>query len=216
MNDTMRIEMVALSMLERWPRNPKGHAADLLDSSIGRFGYVAPILVDEGTGKIVAGHGRLESLSRRKAAGEPPPKRVVVGQNGDWMVPVIRGVEFANEHEAEAYLLADNRLSEVGGWDDNMLVSILSDWGGDSLIGLGWELTDITDMITEVQLDSMKTPAIQISEDNKGYEPREGKFWVWADCEGMGQMEELISRFGCGKGRQLDAAKILAIIPIKD
>ena len=60
---------------------------------MGRFGYVAPMILDERTGRLVAGHCRLESLKRAKSAGKAPPKRVRV-ENGDWLVPVVRGVAF--------------------------------------------------------------------------------------------------------------------------
>lgn len=111
-----RVEYVPLSEIQRWPRNPKTHDEEGLDESLERFGFVNPLVLDEKTGRLVAGHGRLEALQRRKAAGKPPPARVA--QRGEeWLAPVLRGVSFADEREAEAYLLADNRITELGGWD---------------------------------------------------------------------------------------------------
>ena len=71
--DKIRIEHIALDELEKWPRNPKDHDLSLIQGSISRFGFVSPILIDETTGKIVAGHGRLESLQKLKQSGQPPP-----------------------------------------------------------------------------------------------------------------------------------------------
>jgi hypothetical protein len=43
-----------LSKLARAPRNPKGHALDVIDNSISRFGFINPIVVNEKTGRIVS------------------------------------------------------------------------------------------------------------------------------------------------------------------
>jgi ParB-like chromosome segregation protein Spo0J len=137
---TVRIEYVALSKLERWPRNPKTHDLEQLDKSVERFGFVQPLLVDENTGKLIAGHGRLDTLLAMKAGGKPAPERVQ-DKGGDWLVPVVRGVAFKDEREAEAYLIADNRLVEIGGWDEDVLKAILDDLGTISagFAGIGWD-----------------------------------------------------------------------------
>jgi ParB-like chromosome segregation protein Spo0J len=119
------VEYVPLSEVVKWPRNPKRHDLEALGGSMGRFGYTQPLLKDEKSGKLVAGHGRLESLEASKAAGNPPPRRVLV-KGKEWLVPVVRGVSFANQSEAEAYLLADNRITEIGGWDEPGVAAILT------------------------------------------------------------------------------------------
>lgn len=120
----MRIEYVAMSAIQEWPQNPKLHADAVLDASLERFGYVAPLLRDEGTGRLVAGHGRLDRLVARKTAGKPPPERIKV-RRGEWMVPVICGIAFTSAEEAEAYLLADNQTTILGGWKDADLAPML-------------------------------------------------------------------------------------------
>lgn len=126
-----RIEMVPLGDLVLADRNPKLHDVAALRASIERFGFVWPLLVDEATGKMVAGHGRLQALAEIRAAGGQVPTRVVARPDGEWEVPVLRGVAFRDAREAEAYLIADNRLVEVGGWDDSVLAAMLSDLGPD-------------------------------------------------------------------------------------
>ena len=120
------IDYVALEEVEGWPRNPKGHDLGRLGRSFERFGFTQPLLRDEKTGRLVAGHGRLEGLRQRKEAGEPPPDRIRVDADGRWLVPVLRGVSFATDAEAEAYLLADNRLVELGGWEEDGVAAILA------------------------------------------------------------------------------------------
>lgn len=126
--DEVRIEYVPLNELAKWPRNPKRHDLEGIGASIARFGFTLPIAVDAKTGRIVAGHGRLEALEVRKASGEVAPRRIKVDRkSGEWLAPVLRGLEFDDEQEAEAYLVADNRWTERGGWDDELLAQILED-----------------------------------------------------------------------------------------
>ena len=150
MNGEIRIEYVPLGSVARWPRNPKLHDHDALGASVDRFGFVQPLLVDERTGQLVAGHGRLETLQKRKAEGKPPPGRVTVGADGEWMVPVIRGVAFGSEAEAEAYLLADNRLVEIGGWNNDVLIAMLDAARMDptALLGTGFSSAEVEHLIT--------------------------------------------------------------------
>jgi len=149
-NGPLRIEYVDLAALVRWPRNPKQHDLGTLHQSFKRFGYVAPILVDEGTGKIVAGHGRLDALQQAQASGEQPPERIQA-KNGRWFVPVIRGVDFASEMDAEAYLIADNQLTVLGGWDDNALAEVLADLvKQDGLEGIGYDAEDVDALLRQV------------------------------------------------------------------
>jgi hypothetical protein len=147
-----RIEYVSIDELPPWPRNPKLHDRDSTKESLMRFGFTAPVLVDEGTGRLVAGHGRIEALQELRAEGAEAPARIRV--DGDsWLVPVVRGLHFASAQEAEAYLLADNRLVEKGGWDDNMLKTMLEDLqrasteDADVLAGLGWSDKEVAALI---------------------------------------------------------------------
>lgn len=139
----LKIEYVELEMVQRWKRNPKNHDLEAIRDSIRRFGFVQPIVIDAGSERLVAGHGRLDVLLTMKNVGENPPERIVVNEKtGDWMVPVLSGVKFANEADAEAYLVADNRLVESGGWDEKILVDVLNDVSS-NLSGVGFSSTDI-------------------------------------------------------------------------
>jgi hypothetical protein len=148
----MRIEYVAIDAVLKWPRNPKLHDENTLDSSIERFGYVQPLLFDETSGRLVAGHGRLDALQRRKREGKEPPARVKISDSGAWLVPVVRGVGFANEQEAEAFLLVDNRLVELGGWDDKQLAEMLESLQStDGIDSIGWSGKEIDRLIADTR-----------------------------------------------------------------
>jgi DNA modification methylase len=156
----LRIEYVPLSSLQIAARNPKKHALDQLGGSISRFGYVEPIIIDERTGRMVAGHGRRETLLRMRDSGEQPPTGVTQKDN-DWFVPVVRGWASKSDKDAEAYLLASNRHVELGGWDDPELAKLLQEI---DLEGTGFtqddliELLDATAEPVELQGDPDEVP----------------------------------------------------------
>lgn len=150
----IRVEYLSVRDINKWPRNPKDHDTKEIRKSFYRFGFIKPILVDEGTQQLVAGHGRLDTLKGLKDANESPPRGVKISGD-EWLVPVLRGVEFDNPAEAEAFLIADNRLSEIGGWNQDLLAEILGemvDVDG-ALEGLGFDMPDIQTMMGEHELD---------------------------------------------------------------
>ncbi|TDC96104.1 hypothetical protein E1292_38630 [Nonomuraea deserti] len=77
----------------------------------------------------MAGHGRLLVLEEMHAAGKPPPESVKAADDGTWMPPILRGWSSRSDADAEAYLVAANRLTERGGWDHGMLAEMLTDIG---------------------------------------------------------------------------------------
>ena len=169
----LRVDYLPLSSLKPARRNPKKHQIDTVLASMGRFGYVAPMILEERTGRLVAGHGRLESLKRAEAKGNKPPDRIRV-ENGDWLVPVVRGVAFADDTEAEAYLLADNQTTILGGWDDTELKEIIASLEAeDALAGTGFE-----DLFEQVEQDD-PTPLIDHAADlQKKWGTARGQLWL--------------------------------------
>ncbi len=112
MNTTAEIWQA--SKIERWPinelipyaRNPRTHSDEQvarIAASIVEFGWTSPILVDTNAGSL-AGHGRL--LAARKLGLKEAP--VVV-------------LDHLSETQKRAYILADNRLAELAGWDEELL-----------------------------------------------------------------------------------------------
>lgn len=146
------IEYVDISKLKEAERNPKDHSLGMIEESMTRFGFTIPLLLDEGSQRLVAGHGRLKALRRLRDRGAGPPAGVSLGDADEWLVPVLRGIGFTDEKEAEAYLLADNRLTELGGWDQIALSEMLSDLSdAGSLMGVGWSHDDLDEMLAQVE-----------------------------------------------------------------
>lgn len=90
--------------------------------------------MDERTGRLVAGHGRLNEWERAWAATEGPPDGVQLADDGSWLVPVLRGWSSNSDAEAEAYLVVSNRSTELGGWDDIELSQVLHDLKDNDLL----------------------------------------------------------------------------------
>lgn len=145
-----RIEHMPLSSILRATRNPKNHAGPEIRASIGRFGVAESPLLDERTGRLVAGHGRLDQLSAMYEDGEDPPDGVLTSETGEWLVPVERGWSSRSDAEAEAYLAASNHLTTLGGWDQVGLAELLQDLADVDptlLLVTGHTADDLADML---------------------------------------------------------------------
>jgi len=153
-----RIEYKRLADIRPAKRNPKQHDIPKIVASIRRYGFRAPPLEDAATGRIAAGHGRKEAVEFIKA--ETPdvvPDGVKVAEDGEWMIPMVVGMAFASEAEAEEYLLADNRLVELGGWDDKVLAPMLARMakrGDEAIAAIGYTTSEIDQLLARVTADS--------------------------------------------------------------
>jgi hypothetical protein len=143
--DAGQVAYYELGALLRWPGNPKEHDLDALGEALDVNGFVDPLLVDEGTGKMVEGHGRLTKLERLRDSGAPAPERIVVHE-GRWYVPVIRGMKLK---DPQKHLLAANRIVELGGYDNQALAAILAQYPSaeGALAGTGFYMEDLAKFV---------------------------------------------------------------------
>ena len=110
-----RIELWPVDKLVPYARNARTHSdAQIaqIAASIAEFGFNNPILVDTNAG-IIAGHGRL--LAARKLKLD--------------QVPVVV-LDHLTETQKRAYILADNKLAELAGWDEEVLRGELAELRG--------------------------------------------------------------------------------------
>lgn len=108
----LRIEQVPVDSLipddKNARRHPKRQVRQIAES-IRVFGFNVPVLVDDRN-KIIAGHGR-----------------VLAAQSLNFTtVPVIR-LRHLTPEQARAYMIADNRLTDVSTWDDAILAQTLKE-----------------------------------------------------------------------------------------
>jgi site-specific DNA-methyltransferase (adenine-specific) len=128
------------------PGNPKDHDQGGIGQAVNEYGYLERVIVNRTTGHLISGHGRREDLLRRKTHGESPPDNVLV-QDGRWLVPADY-TELPADKEMGA-ALALNRLTELGGWNEPLLFSALSDLmaqGEEMLRGTGFEPEDLDEL----------------------------------------------------------------------
>lgn len=171
-NQPLRIDYTPLREIMAWDRNPKLHDKEGIRGSIERHGYVEPIMVDDRTKKLVSGHGRIDSLRKMQTEKQAPPEHIMVAEDGDWMVPVVRGHSFKNDQELEAFLVAANQLTINGGWDTKGLSAILRDAQSsadpEALKGMGYSADEVTALLSQADsqsfLDDIDQPGDESSE----------------------------------------------------
>jgi DNA modification methylase len=92
------------------PNNARTHSKKQLKQiarSIERFGFVNPVLISDDF-EIIAGHGRVEAAK-------------ILGLR---QVPTVR-LSNLSPADRRAYVITDNRLAELAGWDRELLASEL-------------------------------------------------------------------------------------------
>lgn len=144
--DPRRVEYLPLTKLTPDSRNPKAHDEIAIDASIGRFGFIEPVVLDERTGHIISGHGRTKVLTAMRDEGQTPPNGVRVDEDGTWHIPVVVGWASRTDLDASGALIALNRTTELGGWVDDELLGLLDDLAADGeqgLDGVGYGTDDI-------------------------------------------------------------------------
>lgn len=187
-----RIELWPLDRLVPYARNARTHSDEQvaqIAASIAEFGFNNPVLVDTNAG-IIAGHGRV--LAARKL--------------GIDQVPVVV-LDHLSETQKRAYILADNRIGENAGWDDEILRTELTDLKDADLdlALLGFDEDELANLFAEV------APEVAPSENEEAPEEvpeapeepvtRPGDIWVigrhrliCGDCRDYAVVKRLLDR----------------------
>jgi DNA modification methylase len=138
-SDKLEIQYAALDSLKPDPTNPRLHSKKQIKQiarSIQTFSFLVPILVDRKE-CVIAGHGRLAAAKLLKLD----------------RVPTIR-IEHLSGAQIRAYMIADNRLTDISVWDNDLLAQqfkMLAEVELDfSLEVTGFEMAEIDTMIEGV------------------------------------------------------------------
>lgn len=100
------IEYLEINNLIPYENNARTHdeyQIEKLKNSLQEFGFINPVIIDENN-MILVGHGRIMGAK----------------ELGIENVPCIR-IKYLTEEQKKAYILADNKLSDLGGWDLELL-----------------------------------------------------------------------------------------------
>ena len=102
----LEVSYLALAELKPYANNPRTHSTRQIKQiadSIKTFGFTNPVLVDDENG-IIAGHGRVKAAE-------------LLGLSS---VPTI-SLSHMSAAQRRAYIIADNKLAENAGWDEDLL-----------------------------------------------------------------------------------------------
>ena len=143
----MNIVELNIHDLVPYENNPRNNieAVEYVANSIEKFGFKVPIVVDKDN-VIVAGHTRY--MASKKLGLETVPCMVA---------------DDLTEEQVKAFRLADNKVSEIATWDDELLAIELSDIVDIDMSDFGF--VDLSDVVTES--DDTYTTDINIPQ----YEP---------------------------------------------
>ena len=156
MKDFYKSEVREIDDLIPYASNSRTHSDDQvaqIAASIKEFGVTSPILVDENNG-IIAGHGRLAAMKKLKMKETP--------------VIILEGL---TEAQRKAYVIADNKLTLNGGWDDEILAiefEALKDMDFDLEL-TGFSLEEIDDMFLN-DVDEIEMP--NLSDEEPEYQQK--------------------------------------------
>ena len=102
----LNITNIELDKIKAYPNNPKTHdkkQVTKIVKSIKEFGFVNPVLLDDNL-EIIAGHGRV--LAAKEVGMQQLPAIIL---------------SHLDENQRRAYRIADNKLTELGEWDLELL-----------------------------------------------------------------------------------------------
>lgn len=132
MGKILQKKAVKIGQLIPYESNAKIHGPDQIErikASIQEFGFLSPIIIDRER-NVIAGHGCI--LAAEALGMQEVPCIVVDG---------------LTEEQRRAYILADNRLTELGAWDNGLILDeleFLQDAGFDTDL-TGFDIDDFTD-----------------------------------------------------------------------
>jgi len=146
----MNIQQIAIEKVIPYAKNPrKNQAVEKVANSIKDFGFQQPIVVDKNM-VVIVGHTRL--LGAKKL--------------GLTEVPIV--IADLNEAKAKAYRIADNRVNEDSGWDNQLLqdeLNKLLDFDIDLSI-TGFSNDELDNLFNKEEIDFIEPIADVVQEDN--------------------------------------------------
>jgi DNA modification methylase len=185
----LQVEQWPIDRLIPFARNSRTHTDDQVAqvaASIAEFGFVNPILVGLN-GVIIAGHARLLAARKLKLTEAP----VIV-------------LAHLTEAQRRALVIADNRLAEGAGWDEEMLRVEIEDLKAEDfdLDLLGFS----QDELDAILADPEETAAAGQTDEDAAPEVPESAVTVPGDVWLLGE-----HRLLCGDSTQIEAVeKVLA------
>ena len=181
----LKIAYLAPEHLKPCANNPRRHSQKQLQQiakSITRFGFVNPVLISDDF-EIIAGHGRVEAAK-------------LLGLK---QVPTVR-LSNLSPAERRTYVIADNRLAQLAGWDRELLAIELQgliDLKIDDVEVTGFSLPEI-ELMLEQPVEARADAEDEASTERKRAVSRLGDVWLFGP-----------HRLQCGGDKLLDCDVIV-------
>lgn len=145
----LRESLVQIGDLTRHPDNPRRGVVEEIAKGFKRFGQVKPILIDD-EGIVIAGNHRL----------------LAVESLGWTHIAVVRN-SFTSAAQARKYLLADNRVSDLGEYDKaELLIYVEEQEKSGRLEGTGYtndDLDHIRDLVAAQNAPPPEPPPVVLT-----------------------------------------------------
>ena len=129
--------MLPIASLTPWHRNPRNNdaAAERLAYTIQEHGWTTPLLVQQGTSRIIGGHTRLKAALKLGLAEVPC---------------MLLDVDDA---QADAIAIADNRLGELAEWDGDELAALLRELEADGadMAAIGYDESELAEVLAGLE-----------------------------------------------------------------
>lgn len=164
----LNVQQVALEQLVPYARNARTHSDSQvaqIAGSIAEFGFVNPVLVG-GDNIIIAGHGRVMAAKKL----------------GLQTVPTIK-LDHLTENQRRALVIADNKIAENAGWDEELLRLELQNLADEDfdLDLLGFDDVELDDLLTSLDDDEAAALDENIPEVQENPVSRTGDIWIMGE-----------------------------------
>ena len=159
------IELKKVDELIPYSKNARLHSeaqVAQIAASIIEFGFTNPVLIDGEKG-IIAGHGRLMAAKKL----------------GLKEVPVVV-LDHLSETQKKAYIIADNKLAENAGWDEEILASELVDLKNEdfNLDLIGFEDQELEKIFANLYDKNEEQETEEIPEATEKAISKSGDVWI--------------------------------------
>lgn len=164
----LNVQHIALEQLVPYARNARTHSDSQvaqIAGSIAEFGFVNPVLVG-GDNIIIAGHGRVMAAKKL----------------GLQTVPTIK-LDHLTENQRRALVIADNKIAENAGWDEELLRLELQNLADEDfdLDLLGFDDVELDDLLTSLDDDEAAALDENIPEVQENPVSRTGDIWIMGE-----------------------------------
>ncbi len=164
----LNVQQIELEQLVPYARNARTHSDSQvaqIAGSIAEFGFVNPVLVG-GDNIIIAGHGRVMAAKKL----------------GLKTVPTIK-LDHLTENQRRALVIADNKIAENAGWDEELLRLELQNLADEDfdLDLLGFDDVELDDLLTSLDDDEAAALDENIPEVQENPVSRTGDVWIMGE-----------------------------------